>query len=80
VPAPRSAGEVLGVAPRLGLTSFGGPVAHLGYFRRAYVERRRWLDETHFADLVALGQFLPGPTSSQVGSVTAVVALRAVGL
>ena len=55
------------VALRLGLTSFGGPVAHLGYFRREYVERRRWLDEAGFADLLALCQFLPGPGSSQFG-------------
>jgi chromate transporter len=59
--------EVLGVSLRLGLTSFGGPVAHLGYFRREYVERRRWLDETAYADFVALSQLLPGPASSQVG-------------
>src|SRR5438876_1591432 len=59
--------EVLGVATRLGLTSFGGPVAHLGYFREEYVRRRKWLDEDAYADLVALCQFLPGPTSSQVG-------------
>ncbi len=59
--------EVLGVAARLGLTSFGGPVAHLGYFRAEYVVRRRWLDERSYADLVALCQFLPGPASSQVG-------------
>lgn len=52
---------------RLGLTSFGGPVAHLGYFRTEFVERRRWLDDGAFADLVALCQFLPGPASSQVG-------------
>ena len=52
---------------RLGLTSFGGPIAHLGYFRDEYVVRRRWLDERAFADLVALCQFLPGPASSQVG-------------
>ena len=62
-----SALEVLGVATRLGLTSFGGPVAHLGYFREEYVERRRWLDAATYADLVALCQFLPGPASSQVG-------------
>src|SRR5262245_66501319 len=66
-PSPGSAMEVLGVATRLGLTSFGGPVAHLGYFRAEYVERRRWLDEQTYADLVALCQFLPGPASSQVG-------------
>lgn len=59
--------EVLWVAIRLGLTSFGGPIAHLGYFRHEYVERRRWLDETSYADLVALCQFLPGPASSQLG-------------
>ena len=59
--------EVLGVATRLGLTSFGGPVAHIGYFREEYVVRRRWLDEAAYADLVALCQFLPGPASSQVG-------------
>ncbi|WP_258402115.1 chromate transporter, partial [Pseudomonas aeruginosa] len=53
--------------PRLGLTSFGGPVAHLGYFRAEFVARRHWLDETAFADIVALCQFLPGPASSQVG-------------
>lgn len=52
---------------RLGLTSFGGPVAHLGYFRTEFVERRRWLDERSYAELVALCQFLPGPASSQVG-------------
>lgn len=52
---------------RLGLTSFGGPVAHLGFFRNEFVERRRWLDERSYADLVALCQFLPGPASSQVG-------------
>ncbi len=52
---------------RLGLTSFGGPIAHLGYFRDEFVQRRRWLDERSYADLVALCQFLPGPASSQVG-------------
>jgi chromate transporter len=62
-----SALEVLGVFLRLGLTSFGGPVAHLGYFREEFVHRRRWLDDKSFADLVALCQFLPGPASSQVG-------------
>jgi chromate transporter len=59
--------EVLGVSTRLGLTSFGGPVAHLGYFREEYVRRRRWISEDAYADLVVLCQFLPGPTSSQVG-------------
>lgn len=61
------AAEVLRVSLRLGLTSFGGPVAHLGYFRDEYVVRRKWLDEATYADLVALCQFLPGPASSQVG-------------
>lgn len=59
--------EVFGVALRLGLTSFGGPIAHLGYFREEYVNRRKWLDEQTYADLVALCQFLPGPASSEVG-------------
>ncbi|MDO8531388.1 MAG: chromate efflux transporter [Dehalococcoidia bacterium] len=59
--------EVLTAFTRLGLTSFGGPIAHLGYFRDEYVERRKWLDEHTYADLVALCQFLPGPASSQVG-------------
>jgi chromate transporter len=52
---------------KLGLTSFGGPIAHIGYFRDEFVQRRRWLDEAGFADLLALCQFLPGPASSQVG-------------
>jgi chromate transporter len=64
---PGSAFEVLRVATRLGLTSFGGPIAHLGYFRDEYVVRRRWIDEKTYADLVALCQFLPGATSSKVG-------------
>lgn len=59
--------EVLLVFLKLGLTSFGGPVAHLGYFRTEFVERRRWLDDQSYGDLVALCQFLPGPASSQVG-------------
>jgi chromate transporter len=59
--------EVLLAFLRLGLTSFGGPVAHLGYFRSEFVERRRWLDDRSYSDLVALCQFLPGPASSQVG-------------
>ncbi|MBB3194615.1 chromate efflux transporter [Roseateles terrae] len=62
-----SALEVLRAFLVLGLTSFGGPVAHLGYFRAEFVERRRWLSEADYADLVALCQCLPGPTSSQVG-------------
>lgn len=60
-------GEILLAFPRLGLTSFGGPVAHLGYFRAEFVERRRCLDERAYADLVGLCQFLPGPASSQTG-------------
>jgi chromate transporter len=59
--------EVLAVSTRLGLTSFGGPIAHLGYFHDEYVVRRRWIDAGRYADLVALCQFLPGPASSQVG-------------
>src|SRR3954465_11973907 len=59
--------EVFGAFLKLGLTSFGGPIAHLGYFREEFVARRRWLDEKTYADLVALCQFLPGPASSQVG-------------
>jgi chromate transporter len=62
-----SAGEVFRVFLGLGLTSFGGPVAHIGYFHDAFVVRRRWLGERAYADLVALCQFLPGPASSQVG-------------
>ena len=64
---PGSALEVLRVFAKLGLTSFGGPVAHLGYFRTEFVERRKWLDEAHYVDIVALCQFLPGPASSQTG-------------
>jgi chromate transporter len=59
-----SAFEVLRAFLRLGLTSFGGPVAHLGYFRTEFVQRRGWVDEPAFADIVALCQFLPGPASS----------------
>src|SRR6202453_1655394 len=59
--------EVLLIFLKLGLTSFGGPVAHLGYFRREFVVRRAWLDDRGYAELVALCQFLPGPASSQVG-------------
>jgi chromate transporter len=60
-------GEVFRAALRLGLTSFGGPVAHIGYFREEYVARRRWIAEEHFGELVALSNLLPGPSSSQVG-------------
>src|SRR5204862_5404862 len=62
-----SPGEVFLVFLKLGLTSFGGPVAHLGYFREEFVARRQWFDDRTYADLVALCQFLPGPASSQVG-------------
>ena len=60
--------EILWVSTRLGLTSFGGPIAHLGYFHEEYVKRKRWVDEQSYADLVALCQSLPGPTSSMVGT------------
>ena len=63
----RSPWSVFLIFLRLGLTSFGGPIAHLGYFRDEFVTRRRWLSERSYADLVALCQFLPGPASSQVG-------------
>ena len=63
----RAPGEIFTAFLRLGLTSFGGPVAHLGYFREEFVVRRRWIDDAAYADLVALCQFLPGPASSQVG-------------
>ncbi|MFF2886507.1 chromate transporter [Paenibacillus sp. NPDC057967] len=59
--------ELLGVSTKLGLTSFGGPIAHLGYFHEEYVRRRKWIGEQEYAELVALCQFLPGPASSQVG-------------
>jgi chromate transporter len=68
--APAAAGgvgEVFGAFLRLGLTSFGGPIAHLGYFRTEFVDRRRWVDDRGYGELVALSQFLPGPSSSQVG-------------
>ncbi|HEX2363285.1 MAG TPA: chromate efflux transporter [Jiangellaceae bacterium] len=71
--------EVFVVALRLGVTSFGGPIAHLGYFRTEYVQRRRWLDDDAFAELVALGQFLPGPASSQVGMAIGYVRARLPG-
>src|SRR5271169_2718455 len=59
--------EVLRVFLKLGLTCFGGPIAHIGYFRDEFVVRRKWIDEQAYADLVGLCQFLPGPASSQVG-------------
>ncbi|MBM3612385.1 MAG: chromate transporter, partial [Alphaproteobacteria bacterium] len=61
------AAEVFGAFLRLGLTSFGGPIAHLGYFRQEFVARRGWLSDAAYAELVALCQFLPGPASSQLG-------------
>jgi chromate transporter len=71
--------EVLGVATRLGLTSFGGPIAHIGYFRAEYVDRRKWVDEATFADLVALAQFLPGPASSQLGIALGIIRAGVLG-
>jgi len=59
--------EIIKASTKLGLTSFGGPAAHIGYFREEYVQKRKWLDDKLYADLVALCQFLPGPASSQVG-------------
>ncbi len=64
---PGKAGEVFLAFLSLGLRSFGGPIAHLGYFRRAFVEQRRWLDDAQYSQLLALCQFLPGPASSQLG-------------
>ena len=66
-PGRASAWEVLLASLQLGCRSFGGPIAHLGYFQRSYVQRRRWLDAGEYAEIVALCQVLPGPTSSQVG-------------
>src|SRR5438477_11928807 len=78
--APRGrALEVLAASTRLGLTSFGGPVAHLGYFRDEYVVRRRWLDERTYADLIALCQLLPGPASSQLGIAIGILRARLAG-
>src|SRR5690625_756871 len=59
--------EILFASTKLGLTSFGGPVAHLAYFKDEYIDRRKWLDDKTYADIIALCQFLPGPASSQVG-------------
>jgi len=67
VPRSGTVGEVFRAFLKLGLTSFGGPIAHLGYFRDELVTRRRWLGDREYADVVALCQFLPGPASSQVG-------------
>ena len=71
--------EVLWVSTRLGLTSFGGPIAHLGYFHEEYVKRKQWIDEQSYADLVALCQFLPGPASSQVGIAIGIARARLLG-
>lgn len=71
--------EVLWVSTRLGLTSFGGPIAHLGYFHDEYVKRRKWIDEQSYADLVALCQFLPGPASSQVSIAIGIARARFLG-
>ncbi len=65
-PVSGSRWQVVCAFAKLSLTSFGGPIAHLGYYREAFVVRRKWLDEASYADIVALGQFLPGPASSQV--------------
>ena len=76
-PPPRRALEVFLAFLVLGLTAFGGPVAHLGYFRREFVEKRAWLSEAAFANLLALSHFLPGPASSQLGMA---IGLRRAGL
>src|SRR5688572_22850430 len=71
--------EVLRVSTCLGLTSFGGPIAHLGYFHEEYVKRRKWIDEQSYSDLVALCQFLPGPASSQVSIAIGILRARFLG-
>ena len=71
--------EVLWISTQLGLTSFGGPIAHLGYFHEEYVKRRKWIDERSYADLVALCQFLPGPASSQVSIAIGIARARLLG-
>ena len=71
--------EVLWASTRLGLTSFGGPIAHLGYFHEEYVKQRKWIDEQSYADLVALCQFLPGPASSQVSIAIGILRARFLG-
>ena len=71
--------QVLWASTRLGLTSFGGPIAHLGYFHAEYVVRRKWIDEQSYADLVALCQFLPGPASSQVSIAIGILRARFLG-
>jgi chromate transporter len=76
----RSFWSILIIFLRLGLTSFGGPVAHLGYFREEFVAKRKWLDEHTYVEIVALCQFLPGPTSSQVGMVLGFFQKKYLGL
>ena len=71
--------EVFRVFLRLGLTSFGGPIAHLGYFHRELVERRRWVSDSQFSQLLAICQFLPGPASSQLGFALGLVRAGPVG-
>ena len=71
--------EIFFVSTKLGFTSFGGPIAHLGYFHEEYVRKRKWMDDKSYADLVALCQFLPGPASSQVGIGIGVVRAGAIG-
>src|ERR671912_1620829 len=71
--------EVLWASTRLGLTSFGGPIAHLGYFHEEYVKNRKWIDEQSYADLGALCQFLPGPASSQVSIAIGILRARFLG-
>ena len=71
--------EVFAAFLKLGLTSFGGPIAHLGYFRAEFVERRKWLSESSYADVVALCQFLPGPASSQVSIAVGIARARLLG-
>ncbi|WP_440109217.1 chromate transporter [Paenibacillus sp. QZ-Y1] len=75
----RSLWEVLLVSTKLGLTSFGGPTAHLGYFHNEYIRKRQWMDERSYADLVGLCQFLPGPASSQVGMGIGIIRAGIVG-
>lgn len=65
--------EILAVSVKLGVTSFGGPIAHLSYFHNEYIRRRKWMNEQDYADIVALCQFLPGPASSQVGIAVGVI-------
>src|SRR5262249_33670691 len=74
-----SAAEVFSAFLRLGLTCFGGPIAHLRYFRDEFVVPRQWLDEKTYADLVALCQFLPGPASSQIGFSIGLLRARYIG-